>query len=215
MKAVIRPYQASDRDALRQIAYDTALMGRSADAFFEGEEFLKDALTAYFTDHEPESSWIAEVDGAIAGYVIAARDESRMWKCFLLRILPELLVEFLRSGMIFKVTNLRLVKGVIAGWFSGELKAPDLSKEYPAVLHINIKDGLRGAGAGTALLNVLLDSFRRDGVKGIRLATMSDKGASFFKKNGFTQLFEGKRSYFNEAAGFEVPLYIFGMKLTP
>ncbi len=215
MNIAVRPYKPADREALRQIAYDTALMGRSADAFFQGEEFLKDALTAYFTDHEPQSAWVAEVDGVVAGYIIGARDESRMWKCFLTRILPGLLAEFLRSGLIFKVSNCRLFKGIIAGWFSGELHAPDFSAEYPAVLHINIKDGMRGAGAGTALINTLLDVFRRDGVRGLRLATMSDKGATFFRKNGFTLLFEGKRSYFNEAAGGKVPLYIFGLKMKP
>ena len=215
MNVVVRSYQPSDREALRQIAYDTALMGRSASNFFEGDEFFKDALTLYFTDYEPQSAWVAEVDGIIAGYIIAARDESEMQKCFLTRILPGLIAAFLRSGMIFRLSNVRLLKGVIAGWFSGEMQSPDFSADYPAVLHINIKDGMRGSGAGTALMNVLLDVLRRDGVKGIRLATMSEKGASFFRKNGFSLLFEGKRSYLNEAAGCCVPLYIFGKKINP
>ena len=215
MKFSVRPYQPSDRKVLRQIAYDTALMGRSADVFFEGEEFLKDALTLYFTDHEPQSAWVAEVDGVIAGYIIAARDESRMGKCFLVNILPGLLVDVFRSGMLFKPVNFKLLKGLVAGWLSGELQSPDLSAEYPGVLHINIKDGMRGSGVGTALMNTLINVFRQNGVKGVRLATMSEKGASFFRKNGFTLLFEGKRSYFNEVAGGKVPLYIFGRKMNP
>ena len=215
MSVIVRPYQPHDREALRQIAYDTALMGRSAGIFFDGEEFFKDALTLYFAEHEPHSAWVAEKNGVIAGYVVAARDESKMKKVFLTNILPGLIVDFLRSGMIFKVSNLRLFKGVVAGWFAGELQSPDFSADYPAVLHINIRDGMRGSGAGTALMNVLLDVFRRDGVKGVRIATMSEKGASFFRKHGFSLLFEGKRSYFNEAAGCRVPLYIFGRKINP
>ena len=47
MSYIVRPYRAVDREDLRQIAYDMALMGESGSIFFDGEEFLKDALTLF------------------------------------------------------------------------------------------------------------------------------------------------------------------------
>ena len=78
MKAGIRRYQSEDREALRQIAFDTAFMGRSAEIFFDGAEFIKDVLTLYFTDHASHNIWIAEIDGSVVGYIMGSQDEHEM-----------------------------------------------------------------------------------------------------------------------------------------
>ena len=81
-------------------------------------------------------------------------------------------------------------------------------------MHINLKDGFRRSGAGTALITALTDDFSRRGVKGIRLGTMSDAAAEFFRKNGFMCLFHGQWSFLSEIAGHVVPGYMFGRKLS-
>ncbi len=214
MNVMIRRYSCKDREAVRQIAFDTALMGRSAELFFDGPEFLKDAITLYFTDYEPENLWVAEIDAAVVGYITGARDERRMNKVFLMKILPQLLVELLRSGILLKKKNWKLVTGAFRSFLKGEARRPDFYEEYPAILHINLKDGYRRSGAGTALISTLLDDLSSAGVKGVRLGTMSDAAAAFFRKNGFTLLFHGSWSFLSEAAGYPVPGYLFGRKLT-
>ncbi len=213
MNPVVRPYRDADRASVRRIAFDTALMGRSASVFFEGEEFFKDLLTVYFTDHEPNSAWVAEVDGVVVGYVIGARDERLMKKTFLTKILPGLLVEFFSSGILLKEKNLKLLRGIFKSLLEGEFSVSGPGDEYPAVLHINISEQHRGLGVGASLLAVLVDVFAREGVKGIHLATMSERGSDFFCTNGFKLLYKGKRSYLSESSGREVPLYVFVRKL--
>ena len=215
MSATIRRYSSKDREVVRQIAFDTALMGRSADIFFDGPELIKDAITLYFTDHEPEHIWVAEMGGSVVGYITGAKDEHRMNKVVLTRIVPHLCVELLRSGVLLKEKNWKLAAGVLKSLLKGEFKRPDLYEEYPAILHINLKDGFRGSGAGTALMTALIGEFSRSGIKGVRLGTMSDAAADFFRKNGFVVLAEGRCSFLSEPAGHDVPAYLFGRKLSP
>ena len=214
MNIMVRRYSSEDREAVRQIAFDTALMGRSAGLFFDGPELIKDAVTLYFTDYEPESAWVAVADGVVVGYITGAKDERAMNKVVLTKVLPQLVVELLRSGVLLKKKNWELVQGVFKGFLKGELSRPDLYEKYPAVLHINLKDAFRRSGAGTALIKALIDDFSRAGVKGVRLGTMSDAGAAFFRKNGFTLLFSGRVSFLSEAAGHDVPSYLFGRELS-
>ncbi len=213
MTQLIRPFASSDRSALRQIAFETAFMGDSARIFFEGQEFLKDALTLYFTDYEPESAWVAQGDEGIIGYIMGARDEQRMDKVILTRIIPRLVVDALRDGLLLRGRNIKLLGGFARSLFKGEFSMPSFSKTYPAVLHINIKKDSRGQGTGDALMKTLLDDFTKSGVQGVRLATMSSGASGFFCKSGFSILFKGRRSYLDSLAGQEVPLYILGREL--
>lgn len=58
----IRKYKAQDRQAIRDICYDTAFLGESASVFFDAKEILADFVTLYFTDYEPESCFVSEVN---------------------------------------------------------------------------------------------------------------------------------------------------------
>ena len=213
MSQVIRPYTPSDRYAVRRIAFETALMGASAAVFFEGTEFLKDALTLYFTDYEPESAWVGEGDDGIVGYILGAKDEHRMEKILMGKIIPQLVVDALREGLLLRPKNIEFLSRIVWSLFKGELYAPSFKDEYPAILHINLKADFRGQGTGAALIRTLVDDFTRAKVRGVRLATMSAVAADFFRKNGFSILFQGQRSYLEGVAGRGVPLYILGRKL--
>ncbi len=213
MNPVIRPYRLTDRSAVRQIAFETAFMGASAAVFFEGQEFLKDALTLYFTDHEPESIWVFEVDGVVAGYILGARDEKKMDRVVWTKIIPGLCVDALGQGLLLRPRNMKLLGGLAASFLKGEFFMPSFSEDYPAVLHINLKADRRGHGAGGALIRTLVEAFTQAGVKGVHLGTMSSAGADFFQKNGFVLLFQGQRSYMENFAGKAVPLYLLGRKL--
>jgi GNAT superfamily N-acetyltransferase len=212
VSALVRPYSSKDREAVRQIAFDTALMGESASIFFDGEDFLKDALTLYFTDYEPQHIWIAENDGEVVGYALGAVNEKVLRDVHITKIFPHLLIELLRSGILFSKKNWKLFAGLLKAALSGEFNDPEFI-DYPAILHINLKASARGTGVGSELISVLIEDLQRRGVKGIRLATMSIEAANFFQKNGFTILFEGHRSYLKEALGRDIPLFILGRKL--
>src|SRR5690349_14905436 len=68
-----RKYRPSDRDIVRQLCCETGLLGTPIDPVFEDREIFADYLTAYYTDWEPESAFVLEVDGEVKGYLLGSR----------------------------------------------------------------------------------------------------------------------------------------------
>lgn len=212
-EVLIRGYSQADRDALRDIALNTAFMGNPGDEFFEGRDVLADFLTLYFTDYEPQSCFVAEVDKKIVGYIIGAKKSSLITKTFLFKILPGLLKKIILQKTLLKKKNLRFFILLTLSFFKGEFKSEDLSSEYPATLHINITEGFRDLKIGTKLMSHYLDYLGKDNTPGVYLGTLSDKAAIFFQKQGFGLLYKGERSYFRHILGKDVPFFCYGKKL--
>src|SRR5882672_11058012 len=74
---LIRGYRGSDREAVRQLCCQTGFLGEPIDPVFQDNELFADFLTTYYTDHEPESSFVLEVDGEIRGYLLGSRKPFR------------------------------------------------------------------------------------------------------------------------------------------
>ena len=212
-EARIRKFQAKDRAAVRQIAYDTALMGESAGLFFQGQEVISDAFSLYFTDYEPESCFVAEINGQVVGYLIGATKKVCAEAIFNGKLALPLFLKALTSGIFLMIRNIIFILSCVKDLLVNGIKTPDFNRQYPATFHLNIKDGFRGRELGPKLIAGFLEYLKNQSVGGVHLATMSDRSAKFFLSQGFTQLYKGKRSYFRHILHRDVPLYIFGKLL--
>lgn len=210
---IIRHYQDKDRTLVRSIAYDTALLGDPAYPFFEGKEILSDFLTSYFIDYEPCSCFIAEVGGKPAGYLLGAKDVSVLNKVSGSKIIPKLLMKAIACNVIFNKKNLTFIVNCVKSWLKGEFISPDFSRDYPAVLHINIQKEYRDQGVGRRLIAAYLDYLVKERIKGVHFATLSEKAARFYEKLGFNLLYKGKRSYLQGILHKDIFCYIYGKKL--
>jgi GNAT superfamily N-acetyltransferase len=209
----IRKFENRDRGELRSISHDTAFMGQPASLFFEGREIICDALNSYFTDYEPESCFVAEVNSTVVGYLIGAKNKIAAEKVFQDKIMLRLFWRALKSGVFIKKKNIVFIFSCLTAFLKGGFSTPDFTKEYPATFHINIKNEFRGQNIGTALISAYLSYLKEKLVSGVHLATISRAGADFFSKQSFRLLYEGKRSYFKHILHKDVPLYIYGKKL--
>lgn len=237
---VIRHYRKEDRPFVRRIAWETALMGESAQAFFDGEEAFCDFLTLYFTDYEPQSCFIAQVNpvrefssltvctdsgiklpsvfsngvnGNVAGYLLGARDNVNLERVFRDKIILPLLFRAFTHGVFFRKKNLVFFFNFLKSLLRKEFKIHDFSREYPATLHINLQKRYRDSGIGSKLISAFLEYLLKSGVRGVQLATMSEKAGIFFQKQGFNLLYEGKRSYLRHLLHRDIPIYIYAKKL--
>ena len=209
---VIRKFNSKDRTQVRQINHDTAFMGEPASVFFEGKELIIDALSLYFTDYEPQSCFVAEINGEVLGYLIGTKNAAASDKVISDKIILRLFWSALLSGALFKKKNLIFIFKLLLSLAKGEFRAPDFKKEYPAILHINIKIGFRGLDIGSKLISVYLEYLKHENIAGVHLATMSEKAGEFFLKQGFQLLYQGKRSYFSHILHKEIPILIYGKK---
>lgn len=73
----IRPFHPADRARVRELCCETGFLGNPIDPVFEDREIFADYLTAYYTDWEPESSFVLLVDGEIRGYLLGSRHPLR------------------------------------------------------------------------------------------------------------------------------------------
>ncbi len=212
-EVVIRNFNKSDRQAVRDIAWQTAFMGESAEIFFQDKEVLCDFLTLYFTDYEPESCFVADSQGTVVGYIIGSLDEKMLNRRFFAHILVRLLFKVLVRGTLLNKRNFKFFISILRDYLRGKLYAPDFYSEYPAVLHINMLPQVRRMGVGSKLIAAFTDYLKQKGVKGVHLATFSDKGISFFKKEGFSVLYEDCRSYLRYILAKDIQVFSFGKKI--
>lgn len=212
-EVLIRKYSALDRASLRELACQTAFIGQDCGAFLDAREVFADFLTLYFTDYEPQSCFVAEVDKKVVGYIIGAKDSRIVTKTFLIKISPSFVKKIILQRVFLKRKNIKFFLSLFVSFLKGEFKMPDFSRDYPAVLHINIAEGFRGYLIGSKLMSAYLLYLAQENVRGVCLGTISEKAAIFFQKQGFSLLYKGERSYFRHILGKYVPFFCYGKRL--
>jgi hypothetical protein len=90
--AIIRPYRPADRAAVRAICCRTAFRNRGAAAVTRDDELFADYWTRYYTDHEPESLLVAEVEGRVVAYLSGCVHTRRYVRTMGRRIVPGVMV---------------------------------------------------------------------------------------------------------------------------
>ncbi|MFA7272057.1 MAG: hypothetical protein WC090_05030 [Candidatus Omnitrophota bacterium] len=206
----IRKFQKKDREDVRRICCSTGFLGSPVSNFLDGDEIFADCLTLYFTDYEPEACFVAECQGKVVGYITGAKDLRQVYRN---NILCRIFIKIIASAALGKPKNRLFIWNLLMSLLKREFSDPDFSKEYPATLHINIQDGLRGSKIGAGLIDAYLGYLKGEGVRGVHFATMSERASNFFSKQRFDLLYRGKRSYFSYILHKGLPLYIYGKRL--
>lgn len=207
----IRVYQPADRAAVRRISRETAFFeaGRWGDG-----EWLADALTMYYTDHEPGSCFVAVQGDAVIGYVTGALDETRARRVTRLRVLPRLCGRLIAAGFPFDATLRRLAGECLRCALKGEFRRPRFHRDYPAELHVNLAATARRRGIGRRLVAAFAEYARTHGAAGIQVSVLSDPARAFFAAQGFEVLFETQRTFLQNTPDEKAPWYIMGKKLS-
>ena len=208
----IRGYQKEDRNAIREISIESSIFGEYRNAVFD-DEVLADLLTAYFTDYEPVSCFVAEKKEYVMGYILGTKDVRKMRNVLKRKVIPGVVKDLSGKGQFFRKANLIFIKNIVFSYFKGEFVAPDFSLEYPATLHINIASQSRGQNVGSLLVNHYLDFLKKESISGIHFGVLSERAKMFFLKLDFKVLFTGKYTFLNYLTGETLPHYIIGKKL--
>ncbi len=171
---IVRRFQPGDRERVREICQKSGLRGRP---FFEDEEVLSVLFADYYMDHEPESCFVAELDGRVVGYAIGCKDTKKYTRALLLKTAPRLIIRVLGRTISWRYRRKQTYQTIswvlTRSW--REIPWPSLD-QYPAQAHWSIdpqlatselgtlKSGLR---VGMRLLEAFFDHLRQAGVKGV------------------------------------------------
>ena len=184
---IIRPFALTDRKTVRDICADTADKGEPVENFFPDRESVTDLLSVYYTDHEPQSLFVAEQDGKVVGYVMGCFDNRRYGLAMMWIIVPKALWKAFRNGVFFKEQFWGIMAGMMQNWprlFAWRKKS---FHSHEGHLHIGIAKDYRNQGIGEKLVDALSACARKRHVE-VLVASVHDGNPSamkFFERAGF------------------------------
>lgn len=183
----VRAYHDADRPRVREICHRTGYMGEPADWYWRDAESFAEIWTGWYTDREPESSYVVEWQGKVAGYLNGCVDSARAP-----RPTTAITRQILRRGLLLRPgTAGFLWRGIADTLREGSGPEDTLADpRFPAHLHIDLLPELRGRGAGAALMRAWLAHLRELGSPGCHLITLAEnrRGVAFFEAMGFEAL---------------------------
>ena len=182
----IRGYRPTDRAAVRQLCCQTGFLGTPIDPVYEDRQLFADFLTTYYTDWEPESSFVIESDGQICGYLLGSRKPLRnqlysFWQNV------SLFLKALTRYFRYNANSRRFIRWTLAhGW----REVPAAPRRVPH-FHINLLPDARKMSTTRALMSAYLSYLYRCGEKRVygQIVTFeSRRGEKMFERYGFKVL---------------------------
>lgn len=183
---VIRNYEPRDREVVRRLCCDTGFLGKPIDQVFEDRELFADYLTSYYTDREPESSFVLEQDGVVKGYLLGSRRPLRQqWHDF-----------FLNFSLVARATKrywgYRRETRDFIGWIlRNSWREVPAAPRRTAHFHINCLPEAQSIASAREIVNRYLEYLRDAGerlVFGQVVTFDSRRGAPVFERYGFRVL---------------------------
>ncbi|MFY9114207.1 MAG: GNAT family N-acetyltransferase [Dethiobacteria bacterium] len=191
-----------DKAAIRKICCDTGYVGHDIRPYIDDEELFADFWILYYTDFEPQSTFVARVGDRTVGYLCGCLNTHRYNRTLAVRIIPRLLFRALRGHYRIGKKTKKYIRDMFSGLSPGNIYPP--LKLYPAHLHINIDEDYRRKGIGEALMNRYFACLRKHNIKGVHLGTTSlnRSAVPFYEKLGFelysrveNNSFEGQEAF--------------------
>lgn len=170
---IVRAYRPEDRPAVRRICFDTGLMGDTIAPQYADLESFADMFTAYYTDHEPQNVCVAEKDGRVVGYMMAALDTRKAYGP-----MRYALKHCLTRGVCFRPGTagfyFRSFVDTLVDLGSKKKKPKIDLDRYPSHNHINLLPEARGGGVAVELFFSVIDRLVEQGSCGIHAGTLAD-----------------------------------------
>lgn len=183
---IIRRYEPHDREAVRYLCCETGFLGKTIDPVFQDRELFADYLTRYYTDIEPESSFVLEQDGIVKGYLLGSY---RPFRQQLFNFFNNLAL-FARGMAKYPFYN-KPTRDFIGWILRNSWKEVPTTPRRCAHFHFNMLPEAQGMANTGKLMNSYLDHLRSKGVRQVygQVVTFeSRRGAKLFERYGFQVL---------------------------
>ncbi len=187
---LIRPYRPADRVAVRHLCCETADRGNPVESILPQRELVADLMTRYYTDDEPDATWVADAGGRVVGYLTGT---VRPRRCAWLNywwVAPRSVARGLLRGALGQRQTWRVLGAAVTTWLRGGFDRRVPLADYPCHLHINIEQAFRGQQVGRRLVERFLAQVRAAGQTGVHVAVREDNPPArrLFERLGFAEL---------------------------
>jgi GNAT superfamily N-acetyltransferase len=181
----VRPYQSGDIEALYHICLVTGDAGKDASPLHSDGQLVGHIYSAPYGVIEPEHVFVAEDDAGVAGYVVGAFDTNAFAQRLERKWWPALRARYADAKGLTEGD-----RGRVATIMRPSQAPADIVAEYPAHIHMNLLERLRGQKVGTRLLNQWVETAKAGGVEAIHLGASAANtgGCAFWQAGGFTPI---------------------------
>ncbi|MQA86778.1 MAG: GNAT family N-acetyltransferase [Streptosporangiales bacterium] len=184
----IRTFAETDRAELREL-FGRAGEGAPSASLWGHEESEAAIYLDPYMDLEPDSLFIAVVDGALVGYLTGCLDSSKFPSD------SERVEKAVRKyRLVFRPGPAAFfARGMVDMVWAAVRREPTAGSiddaRWPAHLHINVEPRARGTGAADGLMKRWLDRLRETGSPGCHLQTLVEntRAVRFFERMGFAK----------------------------
>lgn len=196
---MIRPYQPSDRPDVERICVETGARGRLERMFVDKELFAGLWLSP-FLDVEPESAFVAVVDGEVVGYLVGAVGPRFQLRAFA-RLLPlavRLAWRWASGGYRSHAPSRRFARWFLFRSWRELPATPSRGCQF----HFNVSERARGGrGLGQALMAAFFAHARASGHGCFHITVFVSAGKrtlDAYERNGFRTLDVKRSTLFDE-----------------
>ncbi|TDE08924.1 GNAT family N-acetyltransferase [Jiangella asiatica] len=182
---IVRPYAPGDDAALYDICLRTGDNGGDASHLYADPRVLGEIFVGPYLRFEPSLAFVVD-DGAVAGYVLGARDTTEFSKSCEREWWPPLRERYPREAFPDGTPDARCVALI----HEPRRADPSVVDEYPAHLHIDMLPRVQGHGMGRALMERLLTALHDAGAPGVHLGVgaANTRAIGFYERMGFATL---------------------------
>lgn len=187
----VRPFRATDTGPLRSICCETAAE-RPFLPWVEEPRLAPGLFLDPYLELESESCFVAEMDGHIVGYLVGSRDSTRFRELQrigarrrMLRLLKLQMQGIANRRFRYFRSHGVLAKAYYNALLGGLRKKPvsnghfDINR-YPAHCHLQVVPGVRGKGAGLALMLGFQEYLKANGIPGVHGSVTEEAGRETF-----------------------------------
>ncbi|HEX5013301.1 MAG TPA: GNAT family N-acetyltransferase [Candidatus Limnocylindrales bacterium] len=180
----IRRAALYDLPGAYRVCIRTGDAGADATSLYEDPDLLGHVFVGPYIVGERELALVVTDDEGIAGYCLAARD-TRAFAAWAERDWWPLLRTTFPRGRAGSADA-----EVVALFHDPPVAPPGIVEDYPAHLHIDLLDRVRGGGWGRRLIERQLDQLRSAGVEACHLtvAATNDNAIAFYEHLGWNVL---------------------------
>lgn len=181
---VVRPATLADLPGVYRVCLQTGDSGRDATGLWRNPDLLGHVYVGPYVVGQPDLALVVADDDGVCGYLFGCADtrafeawaETAWW--------PQLRAWYPRRS------DGSLEAGLIDVLHAPPTAPDDVVAAYPAHLHIDLLEHVRGLGLGRRLIGWLLDRLRERGIAGVHLEVASDNanGIAFYEHLGFAVL---------------------------
>ncbi|MBX3194274.1 MAG: GNAT family N-acetyltransferase [Schumannella sp.] len=182
----IRGFQPRDTDELYRVCLRTGDAGEDATALYTDPRLLGEVYVGPYLALEPQAALVIELDGVASAYALCAPDTAAFEAACAATWWPPLRERYPLGTFPAGSPDDELVRTI----HDPPRTSPELLREYPAHLHIDLVPEVQGRGLGGELIRTLLTQQARVGVPGIHLgvATTNLRAIGFYEHLGFSTL---------------------------